>query len=66
MIKSRADIIEVEHNLTMKQAAYKVGIPYWKIQRAAKSGLLPTYQLLNSRRYVRISDIERVLTASRT
>lgn len=47
--------------LTYRQAADLFGVPYWKIQRAAKLGLIPTSKLLNSRRYVRRSDIERAL-----
>ena len=55
----------IEPLLTFHQAAEATGVPYWKIQRAGKSGVLRTYQLLNSRRYVRMSDIERLLNAQR-
>jgi hypothetical protein len=48
--------------LTFRQAAMTAGVPYWKIQRAAKTGVLRTYKLLNSRQYVRMSDIARLLT----
>lgn len=47
--------------LTFRQAADLFGVPYWKIQRAAKIGLIPTVTLLNPRRYVRRSDIERAV-----
>lgn len=43
--------------LTFKAAAEELGIPYFKVQRAAVRGLIPTYSLLNKRKYVRVSDI---------
>jgi hypothetical protein len=43
--------------LTLKQAAESLGLPYFKLQRAARAGLIPTYRLLNSRRYVKLRDI---------
>ena len=49
---------EIERLLTYHEAANKLGIPYFKIQRAARQGLLPTYRLLNGRRYVKVSDIQ--------
>lgn len=50
--------------LNYKQAASILGLPYYKIQRAAKLGLLPTYSLFNSRKYVKLSDIRRVMSSS--
>lgn len=50
--------------LTIKQAASILGIPYFKVQRAAKAGLIPTYSLLNSRKYVKLSDIQKVMASS--
>jgi hypothetical protein len=50
--------------LTFRQAAALLGIPYWKIQRAAQIGLVPTTTFLNSRRYVRFSEIELILGRS--
>jgi hypothetical protein len=46
-----------EQLLTMKAAADALGLPYFKIQRAAGKGLIPTYSLLNSRKYVKLQDI---------
>lgn len=43
--------------LTMKEAAAKLGIQYWKIQRAVKLGLVPTYSLFNPRKLVRVSEV---------
>lgn len=50
---------EAEGYLTFKQAASSLNVPYYKIQRAAKLGLIPVYRLLNARPYVKRSDIER-------
>lgn len=44
--------------ITYKQAAASLGLPYFKIQRAAARGDLPTYSLLNGRKYVKLRDIE--------
>jgi excisionase family DNA binding protein len=52
--------------LTLKQASEYLGLPYFKLQRAAKAGLIPSYRLLNSRCYLRISDILRVMSVSST
>ena len=48
---------ELEQLRTFKDAADSLGIPYFKIQRAARQGLIPTYSLLNSRKYVKLCDI---------
>jgi hypothetical protein len=42
---------------TFRDAADRLGIPYFKVQRAAKRGLIPTYSILNARRYVTLRDI---------
>ncbi len=42
---------------TFKEAADALGIPYYKIQRAARNGLVPTYGILNGRRYVTLRDL---------
>lgn len=47
---------------TVKEAARAVGIPYWKILRAVNAGIIPSYRLLNSRRYVKLADIEQAMT----
>jgi hypothetical protein len=43
--------------LTLKGAAKRVGVPYWKLLRAANLRLFPTYQLLNTKRLVRLSEV---------
>ncbi|WP_147818168.1 hypothetical protein [Methylobacterium sp. WL9] len=50
-----------EPYLTFRQAASTLNVPYFKIQRAAKLGLIPTYKILNSRAYVKSSDIKKLM-----
>jgi hypothetical protein len=51
--------------LTLKQAAFELNLPYFKLQRAAKRELFPTYKILNSRPLVRIADIKATIESSR-
>lgn len=51
--------------ITLKQAAGRLGLPYFKVQRAARSGLLPIYHLYNSRQLVRLSEVIAIVDASR-
>lgn len=53
--------ISVEKVYTLRDAAEMLGVPYYKVQRAARTGLIPTYRLLNSRPYVKISDILKLM-----
>jgi hypothetical protein len=46
---------------TIKDAARILQIPYWKLQRAVKAELIPSYRLLNSKRYVKLCEIESVI-----
>lgn len=50
--------------LTFRDAATALGIPYFKIQRAARVGAIPTYSLFNSRKYVKLGDILDVMSAA--
>lgn len=43
--------------LLIKEAAETLGLPYWKLNRAVRQNLVPSYTLLNSRRYVRVSEV---------
>jgi hypothetical protein len=53
---------ECDHKyLTLKQAAFDLNLPYFKLQRAAKRGLFPTYKLFNSRPLVRIAEIKAAI-----
>jgi hypothetical protein len=51
--------------LTIKAAAALRGLPYWKLQRAVKLGIVPSYRLLNSRRLIRIEELDAVIRRSR-
>lgn len=58
--------VRPEPLLTLKEAALALGLPYFKMQRAARLGHLPTYSLLNSRRLVRISEVIACIERSRS
>lgn len=51
---------------TLKEAAAELGLQYFKLQRAARQGLIPTYTLLNGRRLVRLSEVLAVIERSRS
>lgn len=55
-----------DHNKlrTFRAASEALNIPYFKIQRAARTGLIPTYSILNSRKYVKIGDILKAMSPS--
>lgn len=57
---------DLERLRTFQDAADALGLPYFKIQRAARLGLIPTYRLFNSRRYVKLSDLLAALSAEQT
>jgi len=54
-----------ESLLTIQIAARVLGLHAWKLRRSVKSGLIPSYRLLNSRRLVRLSEVIAVIDASR-
>jgi hypothetical protein len=56
---------QVEKLLTIGHAARELGIPYFKLARAVKNGLVSSVSLYNSRRLVRISEILAVIEGSR-
>lgn len=62
---SRDFTASVEQLRTIKQAAATLGLPYFKLARAIKKGLIPYYTLCNSRRLVRVSEVLAVIDASR-
>ncbi|WP_157014357.1 hypothetical protein [Mesorhizobium xinjiangense] len=49
---------------TYRDAAAALRIPYFKIQRAARAGIIPTFSILNSRKYVKLRDILELLSAA--
>lgn len=46
-----------EKLLTLQQVEDRLGIPYFKLQRAAKRGLFPTYSIQTKRKLVRLSEV---------
>ena len=59
------DIARCEPLVTLKQAANQLGIQVFKLDRAARAGLIPTYRFFNSRRLVRLSEVIAVIENSR-
>jgi hypothetical protein len=55
----------VEPLFTIHEAAAALGLHTWKLRRAVKVGLVPSYSLLNNRRLVRLSEVVAVIEASR-
>lgn len=56
---------DFEPLLTLKDAAERLGVPYFKVQRAARAGLFPTYFVYNSRRLVRLSEVVAIINGTR-
>ncbi|WP_061933800.1 helix-turn-helix domain-containing protein [Aureimonas sp. AU22] len=54
-----------EKLLTLQAAAKALGLHYWQLQRAVKRGDLPAYQPFNSRKLVKLSDIQASIEASK-
>ncbi|KAB0264734.1 hypothetical protein [Microvirga brassicacearum] len=64
-MKSRSlPVASFERPLTLRAAAEATGLPYFKLQRAAQSGAIPTYTFFNSRKYVKLSDITKAMSAA--
>lgn len=61
----RRDNSAAEQLITLRNAAEAIGVPYFKIQRAARNGLIPTYFVYNSRRLVRLSEVLAVINGTR-
>jgi hypothetical protein len=64
-MNSGASVSAAEPLRTIKQAAALLEIPYFKLARAVKNGLVPHYTICNSRKLVRVSEILAVVEASR-
>jgi hypothetical protein len=56
----------VEPLLTLIAAAGKLGLPVFKVRRAARQGLFPTYSMLNGRKLVRLSEVVAAIDRSRS
>jgi hypothetical protein len=65
--RSVAEAISAKEPLsTLKAAAEKLELPVFKLTRAAKLGIFPTYTLLNNRKLVRLSEIIAAIERSRS
>jgi hypothetical protein len=56
---------DVEPLIPINAAAIALGLHTWKLRRAIKAGLVPSYRVFNSRRLVRLSEVIAVIDASR-
>jgi hypothetical protein len=65
MMRPQGDEGRVEKLLTYKAAADALGLPYYKIQRAARTGIFPTYHVFNGRRLLKLSDVIAVIERTR-
>jgi hypothetical protein len=54
-----------EKLLTYRAAAEALGLPYFKIQRAARAGLFATYRVFTGRKLLKLSEVAAVIDASR-
>jgi hypothetical protein len=54
-----------EKLLTYKAAAGALGVPYFKIQRAARAKFVPTYRVFNGRRLLKLSEVVAVIDSTR-
>ena len=64
-MKLQGDQERAEKLLTFRATADSLGVPYYKVQRAARAGILPTYRLLNGRRLLKLSEVAAVIDATR-
>ena len=55
-----------EKFMTLQQVEGALGIAYFKLQRAAKRGLFPTYQIQNKRKLVRLSEVVAAIESSKS
>lgn len=62
--KADQPIHDLDQLRTFKDAAAKLSVPYFKIQRAARASVIPTYSLFNSRKYVKLRDILDLMSAA--
>jgi hypothetical protein len=64
-MKPLGDEGHAEKLLTYRATADALGMPYYKVQRAARAGLLPTYRLLNGRRLLKLTDVVAIIDGTR-
>ncbi|MEZ0018028.1 helix-turn-helix domain-containing protein [Sinorhizobium fredii] len=56
---------EVEPLLKISKAAELLGVHTWALRRAVKSGTIPAYAPFNSRKLVRLSEVEAAINAAK-
>lgn len=54
-----------EKLFTLREIANQLNLPYFKLQRAARARLFPTYTLYNARRLARLSEVVAAIEQSR-
>lgn len=63
--RNAVELPDKDQLITYKRAADALGLPYFKIQRAGSSGVIPTYTVFNGRRYVKMRDILAIIEKGR-
>jgi hypothetical protein len=54
-----------EKLLTFRATADALGVPYFKVQRAARAKLFPTYRVFNGRRLLKVSEVVAAIDSTR-
>lgn len=54
---------DTDRYYSIPQACRELGIPPYKVRRAVKLGLIPSYGVLDRKVYVLLEDIRKALTA---
>ena len=54
-----------EKLITIKRAAELLGVHYWALRRAIKSGTVPAYTPFNSRKLVKLSEVVAYIDSCR-
>lgn len=55
-----------ERFVTVKVVAAEIGAPEFKVRRAVKTGLIPSYQFANGRILLRLSEVIACIERTRT
>jgi hypothetical protein len=50
-------MVDTKRYATIREASEQVGIPIWKLHRAARMGQLQTYAFFNSRKLVCLTEL---------
>ena len=62
--KTQPVLAEDPRFCTVPQAARATGIPEYKFRRAVKRGAIPSYGMLDRRRYVLVADIRAAMATA--